>query len=220
VAYELGSYEERVKQVRGAQADAAGLVDRVSAASQPIAHAAPQTTAMMAIGARRAVDFLASRIPQGRLDPIQPLVRQGRVPEQARARWLRYARAVDDPISVVDDIGDGMINREGVEVLRELYPAIYQRVQQAVTEQLAAMDEPVPYAQRLQLGILLGIPADRSLEPGMVQTLQLTWSTPAAQQAQQGPGAAQPTGRAPDIASAAPMASDMDSFERRRAAQG
>ncbi len=219
VAYELSSFEERAKQVREAQGNVQAFTDRVAAASQPLAHAAPQTTAMMATGARRAVDFLAQRLPQGRLDPIQPLARRPRVSEQARAQWLRYARAVDDPVSVIDDVGNGEVNREGVEVLRELYPAIYQRLQAAVAEELGAMTEPLPYAQRLQLGILLQIPADRSLEPGMVQTLQMTWATPPAPQAPPTP-APQSTGRAPDIASAAPMASDMDSFERRRAAQG
>lgn len=100
-------------------------------------------------------------------------------------RWLRYARAVDDPASVIDDAARGHVSREGVEALRAVYPELHAELQSRITAQLdearAAGRPPPSYATLVQLTATTGVPGDRTLTPRFIQTMQVVYEqAPAA----------------------------------------
>jgi hypothetical protein len=216
----VSEYGRRSEQVREAATDRRALLARVAGVSSQFADMAPEVGSHVTQGAIKAVDFLAGKLPPGRVDTLQPHLKKPRVTDQEQARWLRYAAAVDDPWSVVDAFARGHVNREGAETLRVLYPRMFATMRTAVLEQLTSMREPLPYEQRIQLGIVLQAPTDSSLQPEMIATLQASYAqpgAPAGQEAAQAPGPPSEIS-APDIAGAAPLTSEMDAFEARATA--
>lgn len=140
--------------------------------------------------ALRAAGYLQSKAPPGELapNPIAP----GRGPQQvspaARDAFLRAARAVKDPMSVVDDLESGRLTREGVDALRATSPRLLGEIQSTVLAKVAESGPPKSYARSLQLGILLGIPTDATLEPAFVAKVQATYAPqPAAPDASGAP---------------------------------
>jgi hypothetical protein len=216
--YAVSEYGRRSEQVREAATDRRALLDRVAGVSSQFADVAPEVGSHVTQGAIKAVDFLASKLPPGRVDTLQPHLAKPRVTDQEQARWLRYAAAVDDPWSVVEDFGNGIVNREGAETLRVLYPRMFATMRTAVLEQLTAMREPLPYGQRIQLGIVLQAPTDPSLRPEMIATLQASYAQPGVAAGEAPAPQPQAEITAPDIAGTASLASEMDAFEARASA--
>lgn len=88
------------------------------------------------------------------------------------ARFMRSARAVEDPLTVLDDAANGRLTLEAVEAVREVYPMLYADMQDEVMQALSDADKPPSYATRIQLGILFGIPTDSTLEPEYLRWVQ------------------------------------------------
>ena len=118
-------------------------------------------------------------------------------------RWLRKARVVEDPASVVRDLEAGRLSRDGVDALRTVYPARYEALRQSLLDAIgeqagSGKGLQMPYQDRLQLGLLLDLPTDATLDPELMRAVQATY-TPEAEAAQQ--AAARPTPqKAPDVA--------------------
>lgn len=134
----------------------------------------------------RAVTFLNAKLPKhmgsGSAQLLFPKEYEPTTMEQAK--FERYLQAVEQPLTVMAELEQGTITREHVEALKFVYPEIYGAVQQEVMKQIADNPE-IPYQKRLQLGILLDIPADESLTGEAIMGLQNTF------QAQQSPGPSQ-----------------------------
>jgi hypothetical protein len=136
----------------------------------------PRTS--MAIGATavRAASFLQQKMPTPKvrasdifahIDPLQ------RVPDSEMAKYLRYAKAVEDPMSVISDFADGTVTREAAEALREVYPRMFAELETQITEQITARKEPLPYDATLRLSILLDRALHPSLEPKFIARAQM-----------------------------------------------
>jgi hypothetical protein len=87
-------------------------------------------------------------------------------------RFMRYVRAVADPLSILDDLRDGTVTQEGAEAVRTVYPELFQDLADTILTELEGREEPLPYEERIRLGILLGAPTDPTLEPAFVAELQ------------------------------------------------
>jgi len=186
--------QETVDRIAAMQADPRRLVERGTRLDALAKHA-PQTAQAVALNAAAVAGFLGSRLPQG----FSPM-RLGAMPDikyddAEIAKFARTLRAATDPLSVLDDMKDGTLSREGVEAVKELYPKLYtdmqQRVMQAVSSPRAQKN--MTYETRVRLGMLLDIPADATLDPQFIQTVQATFakeSQPPPQRAAGGGGAA------------------------------
>jgi len=84
-------------------------------------------------------------------------------------------------MSVVQDLAEGEVTREGVEALKTVYPEIYSEIQSQTLEKISQMDEKLSYQKRLEIGILLDLPSDPSLDPNNIQGLQQQFD-PGSQQ--------------------------------------
>ena len=88
------------------------------------------------------------------------------------------ARVAEDPLSVLDDLESGRVTAAQMRTVKDLYPALHAEIAQRVIEKLAERKEPLPYKQRLQVGMLIGAPTDASLEPSFIASTQATFSQP------------------------------------------
>lgn len=136
---------------------------------------------LMAIAA-----FLASKAPKPPpFDLLQPKsIPKWKPTNQQTVSYLRYIRAVDKPLSVLEDIQNGSVNVEGVEVLRTLYPRIYQKVMMESLKSIADTEHPIPYNKRLMLSVMFGLDhADKTSDPDFMRVLQSNIQQQTAQDA-------------------------------------
>lgn len=121
-----------------------------------------------------AQDFLLSKLPQRPERPsLQPSKERQREPSfDEQQKFLRYARAVDDPLSVLDDARRGKLRPEAVEALKAVYPTIYEGLRAQVHEAVAAKGDRLSYSERVRLGLLLDLPTDPSMEPAAIRAYQ------------------------------------------------
>lgn len=191
----VDAFRETVSQVQALAAAPGAVPERLAKAIGTDTGSAPQMTGHMGVTASRAVQFLDSKIPPGarrRRDPLQPNITKDMIASDPEIRkFMTYARAVNDPLVLLDDMQAGQLTVETVEAVREVYPGVFEQIQTRVMTEVSNATKPVPYDARLQLGILLDIPTDPSLTPSYIARMQSLYQT----QPDQGAGAPpQPTG--------------------------
>lgn len=165
------------------------LIDRLTRNGIRMEKVAPNTTNSLKSTVLKGVTFLQNKLPRDASPTIKfPALQRPSQPSSLElAKFERYVEGVDNPLSVIDDLEEGTLTREKVEAIRFVYPDLYLRIQQKVMDDLSESETEVPYQKRLQLGILLDIPTDASLEPqnilGLQETFQIEPDTPEAEQA-------------------------------------
>lgn len=135
---------------------------------------APGLGAAVAARTIAAQDFLASKLPQMPERPsLQPQLERPREPSfDDQQKFLRYARAVNDPLSALDDARRGKLRPEAVEALQAVYPSLYQGLRAQVHAAVAARPDRLSYQERVRLGLLLDLPTDPSMEPKAIAQMQ------------------------------------------------
>lgn len=118
------------------------------------------------------MQFLAGKMPRQKTAP--GLINRPFVPStQERAKFMRYAEVVENPKKALQHLQNGTLSRENVEALRSVYPQFYKQLVNTASAQMAKHGDKLPYNKKLQLGLLLGIPADSSMNPTFIQNMQL-----------------------------------------------
>lgn len=121
----------------------------------------------------QAVQYLQSLKPQPHI--LGPLDKP--VPPQP-VEIARYNRALDiaqSPAIVFQHIKTGTLQASDIADLHNIYPALYQQMQQKLTNQMTsrhADDEPIPYKTRLSMALFLGFPVDVSMQPSSIMAAQ------------------------------------------------
>lgn len=138
----------------------------------------PQIAASTIQAANRATSFLATKLPptSPSKNPLQPRLEAPRVSDAEMSKFLRYAQAVEKPLSVIEDLRDGKVSREGVEALKAVYPKMYQEIQLGIAARVGELNEKLVYSDRIQLGILFDVATDASLDPSFVMNMQSNFS--------------------------------------------
>jgi hypothetical protein len=170
--------------VEAARADTPELVvQRIATAMPELAHSAPRVLAAVTQKALTSRAFLESKIPVTDRHPVgdlQPQLRKkSPVSESEQRRFLAFKKAVDDPASIIESVANQTLTTEQAEVLKEVYPALHQKITEKVMEGLAAATEPMSFQSKMRLGILLGSPTDPTLDPSFINSMQASLQTAA-----------------------------------------
>lgn len=174
------------------QRDPAAAAQRLSQATAGVTEADPQMGAELAQMAVGDAQYLAGHLPP-------PLSRAGysftpqaedaeRYAPTAMQQWLKRAKALDDPMSVVEDLARGELNREGIEALKERRPEMFRQLQVKVMTSLAEAKEPISYNRRVLLSLAFDFPGDKSLTPQYAQSIQAAYQPPPPPSEQGGQG--------------------------------
>ncbi|NBW08769.1 MAG: hypothetical protein EBR82_12170 [Caulobacteraceae bacterium] len=185
------NYAAAVRKVQAIAADKTAAATAAQHHLGSVSSTAPRTTQAFTSTLEIAAKFLHNKLPPGQKfseSDLQPHLHEARVSDADKAKFMRYARAVDDPASVVDDMAEGRLTPEAVESLRAVYPAIYDQIRAQAISRIADEKHPISYTQRVQMGILLGLPTDKTLAPKFVQSMQQTFG---AKKPEQGPTSTQ-----------------------------
>jgi hypothetical protein len=149
----------------------------------------------------RQLDYLNRHMPTGLAapTPFAPALPPSR---QQMQQWLSRFRAVQNPLSLLDDLAANKLTPEAVDAVRTVYPETYADIAGKVMDRLTKLDakgERPSYANRIQLGLLLDMPTDPLMAPQVMQAVQGQYaSQPDAVRQGQAPQA--PRRKAPNIA--------------------
>lgn len=150
------------------------LIDRLVKRTESMEDVAPETAAALTNSAQNALMFLNSKVPraaqnQGMLD----LLENKKMPSSYDlSKFERYLKAVEQPKSVLQDFAKGKLTLEGVEVLKNIYPNMYDNLRSEAISYISNNETKVSYKDKIRLGILLNTPTDASLLPENVVGLQ------------------------------------------------
>lgn len=146
----------------------------MAAKLRPVRAADPIMADRMETIAARRIEYLSSLIPRqpdfgtpqlGGSKPWQPS-------DMAMRGWARSAAAVEDPHGVEERAINGQLTHEDAAAYWAVYPENAQHFQRSVLEKLTDLQESLPYARRLSLGIFAGVPVDPSMNPRVFGQLQ------------------------------------------------
>jgi hypothetical protein len=135
---------------------------------------APNTSSALDATAVKAATFLQSKLPKQASQPgILDVIKKSKMPSNYEmAKFERYLDAVEHPLSVFKDLEAGRLTHEHVEALKTVYPTLYSKLVDQVTDVITKQPDAVPYNKRISLSTVLGIPLDESVLPNNVLSLQ------------------------------------------------
>lgn len=177
------AFYDRVDEVKALAENPERALDQLTATTGHLNDAAPNITDQLNLTALNGIQFLASKAPKISEDFFGKRITPSR---SEMLKFARYVRAVNDPMTVLEDLAAGQLSREGVEVLRTLYPSMYQAVQAQMLDHLSELRQGLKYEQRTQLTLLLGVPIDPSNRPEVLRSIQAMYQTQTQQKQQQG----------------------------------
>lgn len=160
--------------------DPTGLVDRLTLSTAGVNTVDSAIGDAMSQRGVVALEYLNAHIPRPLMDPLFPHKEAAPASQTEVDSFLFRFKAADDPMSLLDDIAQMTLSVEGAEAARTIYPAMFQELGGEITKMLAKHDD-APYALRIQLGNLLDVPTDGSLEPSFMAAMQSNFAQTPAQ---------------------------------------
>lgn len=195
------SFPEKAKSIaQAASLPPEELARAMTNATHGAGEVGPRFSDALISTATRGVYFLSEKLPQP--PPKEPMDfaknRGWQANTQQIATWMRYYKAVQDPLSVVEDFKNGRLSPEGVEVLEKVFPKLYEDIRTRVTQEV--MNNPREYSRQEKIGLslLLGQNLDSGLDPKRIQRSQAVYA--AAKEAAANPKP-RPSGRSNNLAS-------------------
>lgn len=179
---ERENYYTDANDIRMSAARPGALTERIAENLAPYAGSAPKAVAAASATAVRGVTFLASKLPPSGIDPTS-LTPQLEKPDRmtsdiAITKWMKYKRAVDNPLSVLADAKSGKLTPEAVEAVKFVYPKIYEQLCDTVVRATVDAKRPLSYQESIRVGILLDRPTDWSMTPKAQKAIQGTYLPP------------------------------------------
>lgn len=138
----------------------------------PMGMVAPDTAVALRDKTLNALDFLASKLPKAKTG----VLREYKPSEGEIDKFNRYAVAIDNPKTIMDNLSSGYISPEEVEVLKKVYPEIHAQLKEKAIEKLTDKQRQIPYQLRIQLQKLLDVKEDVNLQYQYTQALQASFA--------------------------------------------
>jgi len=134
--------------------------------------------------------------------------------EQETYKFKKYLRAIENPMSILDDLKRGTLSRESIEAVKFVYPNLYEKIHSTVYDELAqkGREGKPEYKQRLQLSILMDIPTDSALVPETIAEHQMFYKE--AKDAQAGGAISASAAKQMDMAQS--QATELEKVSNRR----
>lgn len=180
------SHAEVAQQLNNLVNNPTMLIDKVSAATDPVAAVAPKIAQSMNETAVRATNFLQSKLPtpapQGLFGKAAPISRA------KVAEFNRYFDVINNPVSVLHHAKAGTLTQQHVEALAAVYPKLHNDIKTSIIDHVSGMKDSskVSYQTRMAISQLVGSPMDISMEQPSIAAAQAAMQSAQPQQPQQG----------------------------------
>jgi hypothetical protein len=167
---------KEIQEVKGLVASPQLVEERAARLAGDLPEYAPKTAAAVGGVTSRAVAYLANAVPPGRvptavfMDRVRP-----RYTDAQLAEYERKAVAVKDPQTVVEELEQGKLNRDGIEAVKAVYPSVFAEMQEATRkhlEELAREGKTLPLRHEGAVAILLEVPPSDVWTPSFIAEMQ------------------------------------------------
>lgn len=154
----------------------------------PLAEVAPETAAALSANMAEALQMLSGAIPK--MDDDNFLGFRPEIPpsDYEISEFANMERLIQSPLTLLDDLNNGMITIQNAAIVKSLYPEIYNQIIESVMQEVIDSKVKLSYQKRMDLSVLLGRPLDSSMTPQFIQSMQQMHS-PQTQQVMQQAGA-------------------------------
>lgn len=161
------------------------LATKIAYNTMRAGYAAPNATKFAQVALGNAVQFLYSKMPKDGVAGQSLFPQEFKPSTLELAKFQRYVQAVENPYSVLAELKSGTLTHEHVEALQAVYPAIYNEVR-TQTMDYVQKHQDLSYSKKVQLGTLLNLPVDPSMQPQAVLGLQKAFQPPQPASSPQG----------------------------------
>lgn len=185
------AFRARSQQISGMIADPMATREKLSAGFAKMTDAAPETKLALVEKQMQILDYLHRTAPKDPLAGlgIDPRVGQWVPSDQEISQWQRRVEAANNPKIILAELADGVVSRETVETVRELYPQTFERMRRDIMINAVELQKTLPYSARVNLSLIFDAPTEASLRPASVQRMQANFRAP-------GPASPKASGRA------------------------
>ncbi len=154
-----------------------------------VGHYLPDSQASLTKSAAQALQYLNDIKPK----PFKnsPLDKEIPPSEAEMARYKRALTIAQQPAIVLQRVKDGTLQRTDLEDLKSMYPALYQRMAQKLTNGMidhVSEEEIIPYRTKVGMSLFLGQPLDSSMTPMAIMSAQPKLQQQEMRQPAAGPG--------------------------------
>lgn len=198
--------EQDIKNLERLSQNPMASIRMASSMTRGMSDVAPRTTMSVAAKHIAMVDYLKGKIPPR--PPLNPMQPSRKIP-LTNAQVTSLARtfiAAKEPFSVLRDLESGSLTSEGVDVLKSIYPKLYNELRVVAATELAKVKDPIPFNAAVQLSILLDLPGHPALNPEFLARQAERWAARADSEKAQPPD--RPSQAAPDLAENSATLSD------------
>lgn len=139
----------------------------------------PEYNQAFAQVSQKAIEYLNSM--RAVVDPQNPLDSKRVVSAVEKARYNRALDIAQQPLLVLENIKNGTLIPEDVKALNSMYPNLYNKMSQQLTDQIVettTKGQTVPYKTRLMLSTFLGKPMDSTMTPEGIMGAQPMQAAP------------------------------------------
>ena len=174
-------YEKAVAKIRDLQTNPQKMMDLMEKSAsggqglQPLRDSLAKTT-------QRAINYLSTFTPE--LQPLSPFDRYDPVPTpEQKMRFATALEVINNPINVYYySLTRNLLDDQVLEPLKQIYPDIYQRLQQQVVSTFVESRTSLPYSFRVQMGLSYGPGMEATTGPAFTSLMQENFSPPGQQQ--------------------------------------
>jgi len=160
--------------------DIQGLIDSPALAAgiagqstEPLVELSPGLSQAIQNKMAGALYYLAGEMPKGVVDPLNP-GKPGPVSVGEMQSFMRQYRAINDPLSLLDDLAEGKLRTEAAGAVQKVYPDLFAQIALSVAQQMIGKD--ISFADRNQIGQLLGIPGSNLMTGSALLAFQQNYA--------------------------------------------
>lgn len=168
------SFNQIYDHVNKYAANPSGYIDHITDVTGEIQKVAPKIADALTNTTTQGLQFLAGKLPQNPHygDMMNAHVVKWEPSDTEKAQFMRYARAVTNPMTVFADMANNRITHEAVESLKTVYPKLYNQAVSKISENLSEIEKQIPFQKRIQLSTFLGMPVDQMTQPSFTKDMQ------------------------------------------------
>jgi hypothetical protein len=195
--YSESRFSKEAERITSLAASSNAVEKHLSTQTAPMMNHAPEVAKAVNQKAIGAVKYLSTKLPANyqQQNPGPTLTPHALKPAASNADMTKFLRAVDaveDPEMALKSILKGRGGLPEVDVLKNVYPAMYKEAQMRVKMACSSRTKPLPFQTALRLGILFGEATVPALQPDMIQQQMKMY---ASKQPPPNPGAPKGKGR-------------------------
>jgi hypothetical protein len=169
----LEAYDKLKEQLSEIDANAALPMERSSQISSVLSDTgAPETASQLTLKNGLIAKYLSDHMP--RAQKLNTPFKQVKwTPSDAElSRFERRVNAIQNPVSIIDELVTGTLSTEAVDAVKTVYPKLFENIQGRVMQYFMDNPQTVSHNNRIKLSLLLDMPLDDDLKPENIRSFQ------------------------------------------------